>query len=128
ALLQGLFLSTYIQAILAYTCNILYNKEVREDDQLTIQAMTTKTKKITRATIKSFIKRQKAVHNLYFKPLSHFDGMIDGIRYEKGEFRPVREPETTNDYNLGINGAWFVGRSRDYFTEYSDNSFIGYKV
>lgn len=89
----------------------------------------TTTKKITMATIKAFIKKNRS--KLFIKCLSGFDGNADGVREcEDHGFSPALEPdEGCNHSNRhGIHGAWFVGRSRDYFTAYSEGGWIGYEV
>lgn len=93
-------------------------------------------KKVTRATIKSFIKKNR--ENLYIKNIHTFDGMIDGTRHMKNpQFEKVSRPErdeagfTVKDrekYTLGVPGAWFVGSSRDYFKPYEDSQYTGYEV
>lgn len=71
------------------------------------------SKKITLATVKSFIKKNK--ESLLINVKSRFDGMTDGVEQVEGGF--VKAVETTNhsENTLGIAGAWFVGQSRDYF-------------
>ena len=90
--------------------------------------MTTTTKKITLATIKSFIKKNQ--ENLYINVLSSFDGMTDACEDQNDGFKKAEE--TTNRFsvlnNKGIEGAWFVGESRDYFSPYEDKLFTGYKI
>lgn len=83
--------------------------------------------KITRATIKSFVEKNK---ELYIKNISNFDAMTDSIQTCRDEgFREVRKDNIFRpEYTLGIKGAWFVGRSRDYFTAYEDDTFKGYKI
>ena len=84
-------------------------------------------KKITLATIKSFIRKNEG--KLFIRCNSYFDGMIDGTSYhENPQFVPVVKDERNNDYNLGISGAWFVGGSRNYFTAVDEGGFIGYSV
>lgn len=93
--------------------------------------MTTTTKKITRATIKSFINREMKNGNLFINKLSSFDGMVDCVMPVKSDFRkvePCTRHENANKYTLGVKGAWFVGSSRDHFTVYADDNFIGYEV
>jgi len=85
-------------------------------------------KKITRATIKSFILREMKNKNLYVKVKSSFDGMTDCVQDVKDEFRKVEKIDFDDKYTLGIIGLWLVGSSRDYFTEWSDDNFIGYKI
>ena len=84
-------------------------------------------KKITLATVKSFIKNNQG--NLQILTKSRFDGMIDGCANTgEVEFSPVRKTENNDSHTLGIKGAWFVGSSRDYFTEYNENGFIGIEI
>ncbi|MDD4026985.1 MAG: hypothetical protein PHO75_02235 [Candidatus Shapirobacteria bacterium] len=82
--------------------------------------------RITRSTIKSFIKKNEG--KLIFKKLSNFDGMQDMVDTVKDSFHPARKPERVTDYNLGVDGAWFVGQSRDYFKEFKNDDLIGYEV
>jgi len=83
-------------------------------------------KKITLATIKSFVKKNK--EKLFINVTSEFDGMIDGISSCKDGFQKAKLTESNNKNTLGINGAWFVGSSRDYFYSYEDDNYIGYNV
>lgn len=84
--------------------------------------MTT-TKKITLATVKSFIKKNS--ENLFIKCESSFDGMIDGLSYNKSaNYQKVTLDSNLYKNTLGIAGAWFVGSSRDYFNCYEDNNMI----
>jgi hypothetical protein len=89
--------------------------------------------KITLSTVKSFIK--KNIDNLYINEKSKFDGMTDGIesrhngfiKAEKTKEHPER-PFKCSDRTQGIEKAWFVGDSRDYFEQYEDNDFTGIRV
>jgi hypothetical protein len=86
--------------------------------------MTTQTaKKVTLATIKAFVRKNKG--QLYIRTLSRFDGQTDGVEQcaDRG-FSKVTETTTHIDHNMGILGAWFVGSSRDYFTAIKDNNAI----
>ena len=70
--------------------------------------------KITRATLKSFIRKNK--DNLFIHCKRTFNGMTDGVDYIKdSRFREIKETEDMNDMTLGIEGVWCVGSSRDYF-------------
>jgi len=40
----------------------------------------------------------------------------------------VTEGSRNYKYNLGIEGAWFVGSSRDYFEAYEVDDYKGYRV
>ena len=84
-----------------------------------------KTTKITLATVKKFIREN--IENLYINKKSSFDGMVDCVMPLDGGFKPVEFVEV-QPYNLGIDGAWFVGGSRDYFTFYKDSIFKGIEV
>lgn len=85
-------------------------------------------KKITLATVKKFIKENK--DNLLIKVESKFDGMTDCVQSVKDNFDKAISTEwslkTAN--TLGIQGAWFVGESRDYFTKYESDSLTGIEV
>lgn len=94
-----------------------------------------KTTKITKATVKSFVK--KNFDNLYINVTSSFDGMIDGCRSQHDGFTKVKSSvklftvfssNDCNEHTLGIAGAWFVGQSRDYFRPYNENGFTGIEV
>ena len=90
--------------------------------------MQTTTKKITRATFKSFIKNNK---NLFLNNKSSFDGMVDGVMPIHDGFKPAvltTRHENSFKYNLGIEGVWLVGSSRDWFRHYEDDQFIGIEV
>jgi len=69
-------------------------------------------KKITKATFKSFIKKNEG--KLFIQCVSSFDGIFDGVEY-------------VHD-TLGYNGIWLVGGSRDYFTAFDNGDFTGYEV
>ena len=81
-------------------------------------------KKITRATIKSFINKNE----IYLKTKSKFDGMTDGCEPCYAQSINKAERVEPTKYNLGIKGAWFVGSSRDYFNAYEENGYTGYEV
>jgi len=86
----------------------------------------TETKKITMATVKSFIKHNKG--DLFVSFRASFDGMTDCVEQLKGV--PYKAEDTTEhlEHSLGIKGAWFVGSSRDYFRLYEDEMFKGIDV
>lgn len=83
--------------------------------------------KITMNTVKSFVRKNEG--KLHIRCLSSFDGMVDGVRPVDGkrEFTPA-QPGAHTEHSLGINGAWFVGRSRDYLTPLTENGFTGFHV
>ena len=83
-------------------------------------------KKITLATIKSFIKKNT---ELYIKNESNFDGMVDCVMPNKDvAFTKAERKDWCSDNTLGIIGAWFVRNSRDSFSIYEDDQYTGYKV
>ena len=85
-------------------------------------------KRVTLATIKSFIKKSSAAGNLYFQSKSNFDGMVDCVMETNGIMEKFRATEKNLQFTLGISGAWFVGRSSDHFREWSKDGYRGYEV
>ncbi len=91
-----------------------------------------KPKKITRATVKSFIKKNKT-NELCICVKSQFDGMIDGVCHNKDpKFKPVNKVEEKfiNDYNQGISGVWLLtsGSSGNTIEAYNDGTYKGFSV
>jgi hypothetical protein len=87
------------------------------------------TKKITLATFKAFVRKNRSV--LEVKCESSFDGMVDGVRRNEGAaFRPIQPSQWGNEdrNTLGINGVWLVGSSRDSFSHYADGERTGIEV
>lgn len=82
-------------------------------------------KKITKATIKSFI--NKNIDNLFIKVEDSFDGMVDCVMPVEDEFHQIIKTES-NDNNMGIKGCWFVNESRDWFKTYEDDIYTGYSI
>lgn len=86
-------------------------------------------KRVTLSTIKAFIKREMARGNLYISNKSDFDGMVDCVMpCDNKGFRKATAPNCVSENNQGVNGAWFVRSSRDYFQPFADENFIGYEV
>lgn len=81
--------------------------------------------KITKATIKAFVKKNQ--QKLLIAHTSRFDGMIDGIRMENEQFKYVNLV-MDNGHNLGIDGAWLVNNSNDYFTVVETSTATGYEI
>jgi hypothetical protein len=75
--------------------------------------------KITKATVKAFVKAP----GLFIKVMSRFDGMTDACQAVKDTIRPVSVTDKHIDHTLGIDGAWFVNGSREYFEIVADGSF-----
>lgn len=84
--------------------------------------------KITLATFKSFIKKNEG--KLYIDNRTTFDGMVDGIVScdDDGFRKAVSDEGRFGKNSLGISGVYLVGSSRDYFTPYEDDNFVGYHV
>ena len=103
--------------------------------------MQTKTeKRITIATVKSFIRKHRDA-GLMIEVKSDFDGMQDGVRETRGGFTPVRaatwydresnqyvEASRDNSNSMGINGVWFVLGSRDWFSRFETETMTGFEV
>jgi hypothetical protein len=88
---------------------------------MTMTADILKSKKITMATLKSFIKNAK---DLYVESVSSFDGMTDCV--ESVENRELRQ--ISKDKAIGHGGVWCVGSSRDYFEFKETNTHFGIEV
>ena len=84
------------------------------------------TKKITAATFKSFVSKNRQALQVACK--SSFDGMIDGLSYGSSTFKPAADAVHPHGNNLGIAGVWLVGRSNDYFTAFNKNGMVGIEV
>ena len=88
--------------------------------------------KITLAAVKKFVRENLDNETLFIKKKSAFDGMTDGVEYNaKATFEKAEKLESTEQnekYKLRVAGAWFVGSSRDYFTQYEDDNFKGIEV
>lgn len=85
--------------------------------------------KITMTTIKSFIRKNQG--NIYIRTKSSFDGMVDCVKEcaDQDWSLALTPDEGRNHSNkLGIEGAWFVGGSRDYLSQIEENGFSGFHV
>ena len=82
--------------------------------------------KITVATVKSFIKNNRAA--LLVNQTSSFDGMVDGVRGCHDGFSAAVETKCSPNHDLGISGVWLVGQSRDYCGAYAKNGIKGFVV
>ena len=88
---------------------------------------TTITKRITLATVKAFIRKNR--QSLLIQCKSSYDGMCDGVRdVESNGFSPALDADVATSNNLGIHGAWFVHGSRNSFSAYDDGSHVGFEV
>jgi len=89
--------------------------------QTTTVTPTETQKKITLATLKSFIR--KNADSLFCKTRSRFDGMTDSIEQVEDFFGSVSAEKA-----LGLQGVYIVGGSRDRFRYFEDESFVGIEV
>ena len=84
------------------------------------------TKKITMATVKSFIK--KNADGLFLKKINSYDGMCDGVNDRSAHsFMKVTLNSHSHANQLGIEGAWFTPGG-NLLTEYNDGVFKGFDV
>jgi len=87
------------------------------------------TKKITLATLKSFVRKNR--ENLYVLETSRFSGMSDMVEYhDTPQWHPAQD-DTRNcclENSLGVLGVWCVRGSRDYFKHFENENFIGINV
>ena len=84
------------------------------------------TKKITLATFKSFVKKNR--ENLLVRVSSDFDGMQDCVVANRdAKFKPAQSCGN-EDNTLGIQGVWLVKGSRDYITELDTMGYKGFRV
>lgn len=89
---------------------------------------STQTKKVTLATVKSFIK--KNINDLYIRMDSRFDGMVDCVM-PNSEANFSKVDPTKLDFSkpdFGLEGFWHVGQSSDYFEFFQENNMTGFKV
>lgn len=87
---------------------------------------TTTTKKITLASVKSFVRKNNG--NLFINVRSSFDGMTDCCESRNEGFGKAVIDTDHPSHTLGIKGAWFVGDSRDYLYQYDDGKFSGIRI
>jgi hypothetical protein len=84
------------------------------------------TKRITMATIKSFIKKNS--EELFLKKINSYDGMCDGVNERAAHgFTQVEFNHQSHANQLGIPGAWFTPGG-NLLTEYNDGVFKGFDV
>ena len=84
-------------------------------------------KKITLATVKSFIRKNS--DKLFIKVRGKFDSMTDGMEfYENAGFQQAEKTNEQIDYTMGINGAWIVSSSKNFINAYNEDGFTGYRI
>lgn len=100
---------------------------IHQINNKTRKVMTTTSKKITKATVKSFIKKNR--ETLFINCKSSFSGMTDMVeRNPNAGFKIAQTEERNAENTFGIAGAWFVGYSRDYFKAFENADFTGIEV
>lgn len=89
-----------------------------------------KAKKLTLASLKSFIKANDG--QIWIKNISDFDAMVDCVMpCNDAGFRKAEKKECTEysyNHNLGYYGIWLVNGSRNNFSHYNDGIFTGIEV
>ena len=87
-------------------------------------------KKITRATVKSFIRRHR--DNLFIRIDSKIQGYDDGkSRIHGATFNAATVSNLADEITLGVEGAWFLGRGfvgGDYFESFQRDGYEGIEV
>ena len=89
--------------------------------------MTNANKKITLATVKTFV-RKTVGKGLCVKANARFNGMTDGIESVVDSYRSVASAQMSDDTTLGIDGAYFVCGSRNYFYVINTADWFGFQV
>lgn len=85
------------------------------------------SKRATMATIKAFVKKNRT--SLLIDVEGKFDGMTDCVqRCDDRGFSSALVREEHMEHTLGIQGAWFVGSSRDYITPFNKDGLSGYRI
>lgn len=88
-------------------------------------------KKITRTTIKSFVKKGIENDNLFIQTKTDFNTMSDMVEETKGGFSKAEITEwseSCENNTLKVWRIWLVGQSRDYFEKYEDENYKGYSI
>lgn len=97
------------------------------NENIPVNKNYTKQKKITLATIKSFIRKNEG--NIFIFEKSTFDGMVDCVMPTGNkEFVLAKKTDSNIQYTLGIEHAWFIGRGADMYRLYEDSQYIGYNI
>ncbi len=87
---------------------------------------TAAAKKITLATVKSFIRKNREA--LFVRTDSRFNGMIDCCQEtNESGFSPAMPVELSPN-TQGVRGVWFVHSNRNFFRSFSNADFTGYEV
>lgn len=81
------------------------------------------TKKITMATVKSFV-RKNASKEIFVNVKSSFDDMTDMCEERNHGFVVASKDDRCVENTLGLCGVWLVG-GNDRFSHYEDDRFVG---
>jgi len=92
----------------------------REEIEVSFNRLPTPLKKITKATFRNFINKNR--ERLYIKVTSRFNGYVDMIESQDEEFEKAIFNATSM---MGVAGLYLVGQSRDYFAAYDDGIYTG---
>lgn len=85
------------------------------------------TKKITKATIKAFIRKNQ--DKLHVRAISSFSGMSDMVESLNDDgFTPAVFEDRNEAHTLGVVGLWLVGGSRNSFTAIEREGWIGFNI
>jgi hypothetical protein len=102
-----------------HLCAIKQHTQTKKHNTMTPTAL--KTKKITMATLKSFVRKSES---LFVLAISSFDGMTDCVEQNNNQKLLAVSKENA----IGIQGVWCVGSSRDWFSFYETETHYGIKV
>ena len=86
--------------------------------------------KITRTTIKSFVKKHLG-NGLHIREMSRFSGLVDGLEQNDSGWCVAETTERSPQYSLGVKGLHLVGAGGsggDYFTAIDDGGFMGFDI
>lgn len=82
--------------------------------------------KATIATVKSFVKKNAG--KILIDVHGSFDPSEDGVRYKENHGFTLAEMVEPTTNTLGVKGAWFVGRSRDFITAFEKDGLQGFEI
>ena len=82
--------------------------------------------KITKASIKSFIKKNEG--KLYIRRISDFSPITDCVEEVNGDLEKVEITENSLKNTLGVNGLWLAGGSNDTYTEFETKELKGFNI
>lgn len=83
-------------------------------------------KKITIATVKSFIKMNPEF--LFINIKSRFDGMTDGVEDRHAGFQKIRKATQFHERTMGYEGVNFTSSTKNWCERYEDEFYQGFRV